>query len=129
MKFRITKRDFIIFVIFLVVLLLLSSILVVNFYSLGNDGVFYGLNPIKGLLPPYLQVTLIVFVASIVVIFASVSSYIFDKEKGKGWGLLFGEKKEKGYSRWADDKEIKRMNAIDLSDEAQPHKVTEIYNQ
>ncbi len=74
MKFRITKRDFIIFVIFLVVLLLLSSILVVNFYSLGNDGVFYGLNPIKGLLPPYLPVTLIVFVASIVVIFASVSS-------------------------------------------------------
>ncbi len=112
MKFRITKRDFIIFVIFLVVLLLLSSILVVNFYSLGNDGVFYGLNPIKGLLPPYLPVTLIVFVASIVVIFASVSSYIFDKEKGKGWGLLFGEKKEKGYSRWATEKEMKEGTGI-----------------
>ncbi|MBO4245622.1 MAG: type IV secretory system conjugative DNA transfer family protein [Bacilli bacterium] len=112
MKFRITKRDFIIFVIFLILLLLLSSILVVNFYSLGNDGVFYGLNPIKGLLPPYLPVTLIVFVAAIIVIFVSVSSYIFDKEKGKGIGLLFGEKKEKGYSRWATDKEMKEGAGI-----------------
>ena len=112
MKFRITKRDFIIFIIFVVLLLLLSSILVVNFYSLGNDGVFYGLNPIKGLLMPYLPVTLIVFVASLIVIFASVSSYIFDKEKGKGWGLLFGEKKEKGYSRWATEKEMKEGTGI-----------------
>lgn len=112
MKFRITKRDFIIFVIFVVLLLLLSSILVVNFYSLGNDGVFYGLNPFRGLLPPYLPVTLIVFVASIIVIFASVSSYIFDKEKGKGWGLLFGDKKEKGYSRWATEKEMKEGTGV-----------------
>ncbi len=113
MKFRITPRDFLIFVIFAVLLLLLSSILVVNFYSLGNDGVFYGLNPFRGLLLPYLPVTLIVFIVAIIVIFTSVSSYIFDKEKGSGFGLLFGDKKEKGYSRWCDQKEMKNAKGVE----------------
>lgn len=112
MKFRVTKKDFIIFVIFAVLLLLLSSILVVNFYSLGNYGVFYGLNPFRGLLPPYLPVTLIVFIGSLIVIFVSASSYIFDKEKGKGIGLNFGEKEEKGYSRWSTEKEMKDGHGI-----------------
>ena len=107
MKFRISSKDLIIFGVFCILLLFLCSIGVNNFVSLGKDGTFAGLNPIPGFLGNKLPATLMIFVIFIGIIFTSVSSYIFDKEKGHGIGLKIGEKTEKGYSRWSKEKEIK----------------------
>ncbi len=107
MKFRISSKDLLIFAIFCILLLYLCAIGVLNFASIGNDGTFAGLNPFPAFGPKYLPVTLILFFIALIIIFTSVSSYIFDKEKGSGIGIKVGEKKEKGYSRWAKEKEIK----------------------
>ena len=47
------------------------------------------------------------FVVALIIIFSSVSSYIFDRDKSAKKFLTIGEKEEKGYSRWAKEKEIK----------------------
>ena len=52
------------------------------------------------------------FVIALILIFTSVSSYIFNKEKGKGIGIKIGEKQESGYARWSTDKEIKNDTNI-----------------
>ncbi len=116
MKFRVSLKDFIIFVIFCVLLLYLCCIGVLNLASFGNDGTFVGLNPFPAFTSRYIGVTFLLFFTILVLIFTSVSSYIFDKEKGKGIGLKIGDKKEKGYSRWAKDKEIKEDKDVELVD-------------
>lgn len=113
MKFRVSVKDFIIFVVFCVFLLYISALLVLNFASFAGTGLFYGLNPIKAFSSQYLVITIVVFAIFLILIFTSVSSYIFDKDKGKGLGLKLGEKEEKGYSRWATEKEIKASKDIE----------------
>ena len=99
MKFRVSPKDLIMFVIYSIFLLILCSLAVINLASLLNEGKLYGFNFFAGLFPPYLPATLFVFIAVIVSIFFSVSSYIFDHEKGSGIGLKIGEKEEeKGYT-------------------------------
>lgn len=112
MKFRITSKDLIIFCIFCLLLLYLCAIAVNNFTSFAANGTFAGLNPFPAFFGNELPVTLLLFLIFLVVIFASVSSYIFDKEKGKGLGLKIGEKENKGYSRWAKENEIKEDKGI-----------------
>ena len=59
------------------------------------------------------------FVIAMIMIFSSVSSYIFEKEKGRP-GLDVRDKEEKGYARWAKDKEIKTdrdVEAVTTTDE------------
>lgn len=107
MKFRVSTKDFVIFVIFCIFLLYLCAIAVLNFSSFANDGSFYGLNPFPAFGGDYILLTLLMFVIALVIIFSSVSSYIFDKDKSGSKLLTIGEKEEKGYSRWAKDKEIK----------------------
>lgn len=112
MKFRITARDLLIFVIFCILLLYLCAIGVTNFTNFAREGTFSGLNPFPAFTGEMLPVTLILFIVFLVAIFSSVSSYIFDKEKGKGLGLKIGEKENKGYSRWAKENEIKEDKGI-----------------
>lgn len=107
MKFRVSQKDFVIFVAFCIFLLYLCAIAVLNFSSFANDGSFYGLNPIPAFYGDKLVLTLIMFIIALIIIFSSVSSYIFDKDKNAKHLLSFDEKEEKGYSRWAKDKEIK----------------------
>jgi len=104
MKLRISGKDFLMFVIFAIFLLYLCAILTSNISSFGETGVFSGLNPIPGL-TEYLGATIILFVILLVLIFTSVSSYVFERKKGVGFEI--SEKEEKGYSRWAKDSEIK----------------------
>ena len=106
MKFRVSKNDLIIFIIFCILLLYLCAIGVMNFVTFGAEGKLWGLNPIPAFIN-YLGVTLMLFLISLIMIFTSVSSYIFTREKGHGIGIKIGEKEEKGYSRWAKDKEVK----------------------
>ncbi len=107
MKFRISKKDFVIFVVFCIFLLYLCAIVVINFTEFFNNGSFSGLNPFPAFIGENLVITLGMFFSALIIIFSSVSSYIFDKDKGKGIGLNIKDKEEKGYSRWAKDKEIK----------------------
>lgn len=83
MKFKVEPKDFMLFVIYCVLLLYLCAIAVLNFASLSSDGTFYGLLPFKAFTPQYIGATLILFIISLVAIFSSVSSYIFKKEKEK----------------------------------------------
>ena len=111
MKFKVSAKDLVIFVIFILLLLYLCAILVVNFVTFANDGAFHGLSPFKAFSGDYLAVTLIVFFAMLIIIFASVSSYIFGKD-GNGFGLSVGEKEDKGYSRWSKANEIKKNKNV-----------------
>src|SRR5574344_1687574 len=118
MKFRITKKDLTIFAAFSIFLLYLCAIAILNFDSFANRGVFYGLLPFKAFSLHYLPLTLGMFFISLIIIFSSVSSYIFNKENGKP-GIKIGEKENKGYSRWAKDKEIKEDSGVVAIDPTQ----------
>lgn len=107
MKFKVTKKDFMLFCIYCGILLYFCAIAVLNFSSFSTDGTFYGLLPFKAFTPQYIGFTLGLFVAALILIFTSVSSKIFSKDKGDGFGLFFSEKSSDGYSKWASDKDIK----------------------
>lgn len=77
MKFKVEPKDFMLFVIYCLLLLYLCAIAVLNISSLTADGTFYGLLPFKAFTPDYIGATLILFIIAIVAIFSTVSSYIF----------------------------------------------------
>ncbi len=112
MKFNVSSKDLIIFIIFCVFLLLLCSLAVSNAINIINEGEFIGLNPFVGFGSKYILATFLLFFIVLIAIFASVSSYIFDREKGHGIGLHIGEKEEKGYARWSKEKEIKNAPKV-----------------
>ncbi len=121
MKFRVAPKDFVTFLVFCLFLLYLCAIAVVNFVSFFEEGAFAGLNPFPAFVGDNLILTLIMFFTALVVIFTSVSSYIFDKEKGVGLGLKLKEKEEKGYSRWSKDKEIKEDKGVEHVTASEKH--------
>ena len=112
MKFNISSKDLIIFGVFCIFLLFLSSIAVSNAVNIINEGEFIGLNPFAGFSKQYIWGTLLLFTVVIVAIFVSVSSYIFEVEKGKGFGFNVGDKDEKGYARWSREGEIKKAPKV-----------------
>ncbi len=112
MRFKVEPKAFTLFIIYCLVLLYFCAIAVLNFMSFANDGTFYGLLPFEAFTFKYLGYTLGLFIAVLVVVFTSVSSYIFDKEKGFGIGLHFSEKSSDGYSKWASEKDIKNDKGI-----------------
>ena len=116
MKFKITPKDFFIFILYCILLLYLCCIAVLNFSSFLNVGKFYGLLPFKAFTSDYIVLTLAMFIISLVIVFTSVSSYVFNKEKGHGFGLKLGDKSEGGYSRWSSDKEIKSDTGVEHVD-------------
>ena len=105
MKFRISGKDAIYVAAFLVLLFYLCCLLTGNIHTWSTDGSFAGLNPFPGLSGDVIASTLIVFILAIILIFASVSSYVFERKKGIGFEI--GEKDNKGYNRWAKDREMK----------------------
>ena len=111
MKFRITGKDLLIFLVFAILLLYLCAIAVANITSFSHDGTFSGLNPIPALVNN-LGATLVLFFIFLITIFLSVSKSIFERKKGVGFEI--GEKNEKGYSRWSKEKEIKNDKGIEV---------------
>ena len=108
MKFKVEPKDFLLFCIYCGLLLYLCAIAVLNISSLTHEGTLYGLLPFEAFTGNYLPLTLILFIASLVAIFTSVSSYIFKREKGShGIGILFKGKSSDGYSKWSTEKDIK----------------------
>lgn len=111
MKFRVSSKDFTMFVVFCIVLFYLCCLATLNFSSFSATGEFFGLNPFPALSKTYFPATITLFIIALIAIFTSVSSYIFDKEK-KGFGIKIGEKEETGYARWATDKELKSQSDV-----------------
>ncbi len=89
----------------MIILLYVSCVLTLNLHSLAIGNGFAGLNPFPAFLPKFLGATIIFFIAGLVAIFMAVKSYFFENEKG--FGLSAGEKDEKGFSRFATDRETK----------------------
>lgn len=114
MKFKVEPKDLMLFVIYCLILLYLCALAVSNLFSLINNGTFYGLFPVSAFSLQYLPITLVLFIGALIFIFTSVSSYIFNKEKGHGIGLKIKKNEEHdGYSRWAKEKEIKESSHVE----------------
>ena len=113
MKFRVPPKEFSIFCVFIILLFYLSTLITGNVGYLGTNHEFYGLSPVLGL-TKYFGLTVLVFFIFLGIIFVSVSSYIFDRKKG--FGFEIGEKSEKGYSRWAKEKEMKGDKGVEIVD-------------
>ncbi len=113
MKFRADSKDVAIFIGFCLLLLYLCALVVLNVHTLATEGTFYGIVPIEAFTPDYIATTLTLFVLALGGIFFSVSSYFFDRDKGFGFST---KKKDKGYSRWCKDKEMKKtLSMVDPS--------------
>ena len=116
LKFKAEARDIIIFAVYAIFLLFLVAIAVLNLASFANDSTFAGLNPFPAFSKDYFAPTMVFYIAALIASFTGVSSYFFEREKGIG--IAVGAKKEKGYSRWATDKEIKKeLNKVYPTDE------------
>ena len=104
LKFRADPHDLLIFGLFALFLLYIVAIVIVNLATFAAEGTLSGFNPFPAFGAKYILTTLTLFILSLGALFISVSSYFFEREKGIG---LTTEKKDKGYSRWAKEKEIK----------------------
>ena len=105
LKIKAEPKDMLIFCIFAFIWLIVVQLLVVNINAFVQEESFT-INIFK----VYTDLTMftmstIGFLLGIIVGFLSVKSYIF--ERGTGVGIEIGNKKEKNYSRWAKEKEMK----------------------
>ena len=103
-KFRADPEDLLIFIIFAIFLLYIVCIAVANIHMFALGEPLSGLNPFPAFDPSVIGATIVFYLLALLGLFASVSSWFFDREKGFG---ITTDKKDKGYSRWAKDKEIK----------------------
>ena len=103
-KFRADPEDILMFVLFSIFLLYIVCIGVLNISSLATEGYLFGFNPLPAFGPKYIMATLVFYFLALGGLLVSVSSYFFEREKGFG---ITTDKKDKGYSRWAKEKEIK----------------------
>ena len=103
-KFRADAEDLLIFGLFAGFLLYIVAISVANVSTFATEGHLSGLNPLPAFAPNHILSTLALYLVALLGLFASVSSMFFEREKGFG---LTTDKKDKGYSRWAKEKEIK----------------------
>lgn len=106
LKFRADPKDWLIFCLFAIFLLYFIAISVGNVIFLVRGIELPGMNPIPAFEGDLFPVTMIIYLIVLIIVFTSVSSYFFDREKGLG--ISTSPKKEKGYSRWATDKEMKQ---------------------
>ena len=118
-KFRADAKDIKIFVGFCLLLLYFCAVGVLNAHSLATSGKFYGILPFEAFSIRYLPTTLSLFFLVLIGVCFSVSSYFFDREKGFG---VTTQKKDKGYSRWCKDKEMKAsLYEVDPSSDKVEH--------
>lgn len=109
MKFKVTKKDFMLFILYSIILFYFCTIAVLNFASLAETESFYGIIPLPSdvFVPDTLIIIIALFIGILILIFTKVSSNIFEKDKGGLFGIKFSEKSSDGYAKWADEKEIK----------------------
>lgn len=105
-KFRADPEDLLMFFMFAIFLLYIVAIGVANVSMFANEGQLSGLNPLPAFSGEYISSTIIIYILVLIGLCVSVSSIFFEREKGFG---ITTDKKDKGYSRWAKDKEIKEV--------------------
>ena len=118
LKFKADATDVLIFALFAVFLFYIVCLGVLNFPELAINGRFYGLNPFPALASDKVLTTMVLYLLFLGAIFASVSNYFFERESGLGFSI--GEKSNKGYSRWAKEKEIQaedKVHVVNINDE------------
>lgn len=119
LKFKADGKDILIFIVFAIFLLYVVALGILNFPELALNGRFYGVNPLPAFDSEHLLQTLVFYLFALAALFMSVSSYFFDREKG--WGIST-EKTDKGYSRWAKEKEMKEeLKLVNPKDENSPY--------
>ena len=106
LKFRADPKDWLIFFLFAMFLFYFIAIAVGNVVGLVRGIELPGLNPFPSLSTDLFPLTMVIYLIVLILVFTSVSSYFFEREKGIG--ISTSPKKEKGYSRWATDKEMKK---------------------
>ena len=106
LRFRAEPKDVLIFIMFAIFLFFIIAIGVLNLSSVAQGRGFHGLNPLPAFGPRYLFGTTVFYILALIGLFISVSSYFFERDDGVG---LSFKKKDKGYSRWAKDKELKSV--------------------
>jgi len=115
LRFRAEPQDVLIFILFAIFLLYVVALGVVNLPMLASEGRLYGLNPLPAFNSENIYTTLVFYFVALGALFLSVSSYFFEREEGVGFTM---NKKDKGYSRWAKDKEMKAdLKCVHPSDE------------
>ena len=107
LKFRAEAKDWALFGILCLVVLLVVAIAVSNLASIASGDGLSGINPLPAFSSNNILMTIVCFIVIISIIFTSVSSYFFDIEKGVG--ISTNAKEEKGYSRWLKEKEMKKQ--------------------
>lgn len=113
LKFTADKKDWIMFGIYAVILLYFVAIAVLNIaqFAAGDiDHPFHGFNPFPAFSPNFISTTIILYIIALVASILSVSDRFFDVEKGLGFGTT--KKKEKGYSKWLEEREFKKAADI-----------------
>jgi len=114
LKISVDSEDFRIFVIVCIALFFAIAIVFSNFISIVKDGEFAYLNFFIALSPHYILHTLGIYIVVIAVLLFTMKSYIFELEEGIGFST---QKKAKGYSRWAREKEVqKELKCVGVND-------------
>lgn len=106
LKFRAEPKDIAIFLVFSLFLLYLVCLIILNLSTFATTGTLHGFNPLPAFESKYVIATLILYVVILTVIITSVTSHFYEREKGIG--ISAGPKKEKNYSRWLTQKEMKK---------------------
>ena len=115
LKFTADKNDWIMFGIYAVILLYFVAIAVLNIaqFAAGDiDHPFHGFNPFPAFSKNFIATTIILYIIALVASILSVSDRFFDVEKGLGFSTT--KKKEKGYSKWLEEKELKKARDIEM---------------
>ena len=116
LKFRADPKDWFLFILLTIFVLIVSALIVLNLGTFADIGIMHGFNPFPAFTPDYFGPTMVVFIGIMVTIIGASSSLIFDREKG--FGVSSNSKKESGYSKWLSEKEFrKQLVRINPSDE------------
>ena len=116
LKFTADSKDWMMFGIYAVVLLYFVAIAVLNIaqFAAGDiDHPFHGLNPFPAFSKNFIATTIILYIIALVASLLSVSDRFFDMETGIGFSSK--KKKEKGYSKWLDARELKKDRGVAMS--------------
>ncbi len=113
LKIRIDSEDLLMLLIFSIFLLYIVAVAVVNLSSFAQYGYLAGPNPLPAFSSRYIGSTICFFILALGGCLMGAKSTIFEFEKGIG---ITTDKKDKGYSRWAKDKEIINSKAVEVID-------------
>ena len=106
LKLRFDADDMKKFIFVCIVLLYIVAVAIANLSSITATGEITGLDPLPAFKGELLLTTLAFYIIALVALLVSCKSYFFEFEKGFGFTT---EKKSDGYSKWCDQKDMKKQ--------------------